>query len=68
MLVLCIGVDYLHPALGGGYGPGYTVQTGYDFVGNKYGSVPGSVPEPDSDPYDDCTIEDSSDGKRALCL
>ncbi|KAI8079314.1 peptidase S8/S53 domain-containing protein [Thamnidium elegans] len=56
------GVDYLHPALGGGYGPGYTVQTGYDFVGNKYGSTPDSVPEPDNDPYDDCTIEDSSDG------
>ncbi|KAI9265805.1 peptidase S8/S53 domain-containing protein [Helicostylum pulchrum] len=60
--IIDTGVDYLHPALGGGYGPGYTVQTGYDFVGNKYGSVPGSVPEPDSDPYDDCTIEDSSDG------
>lgn len=43
------------------------MQTGYDFVGNKYGSVPGAAPEPDNDPYDDCAIEDASDGK-GTCL
>lgn len=35
------GVDYLHPALGGGIGPGYKVAGGYDFV------------DGDDDPMDD---------------
>src|SRR2546421_2815861 len=26
------GIDYMHPALGGGFGPGYKVIAGYDFV------------------------------------
>lgn len=29
------GVDYLHEALGGGFGPGFKVAGGYDFVNNK---------------------------------
>lgn len=28
------GVDYTHPALGGGLGPGYKVVGGYDFIDN----------------------------------
>ena len=28
------GVDYLHPDLGGGFGPGYRVITGTDYVGD----------------------------------
>ena len=35
------GIDYLHPALGGGIGPGFKVAGGYDFVNN------------DTDPMDD---------------
>ncbi len=35
------GIDYLHPALGGGFGPGFKVAGGYDFVNN------------DKDPADD---------------
>ena len=35
------GIDYLHPALGGGIGPGFTVTGGYDFVNH------------DPDPMDD---------------
>jgi hypothetical protein len=35
------GIDYLHPALGGGFGPGFKVIGGYDFVNN------------DNDPMDD---------------
>src|SRR5262245_18038433 len=35
------GIDYLHPALGGGFGPGFKVAGGYDIVNN------------DSDPMDD---------------
>ncbi|MGA7160792.1 MAG: S8 family serine peptidase [Bacteroidota bacterium] len=29
------GVDYLHEALGGGFGPGFKVAGGYDFVNNN---------------------------------
>ncbi len=35
------GIDYMHPALGQGYGPGYRVIGGYDFINE------------DSDPVDD---------------
>jgi minor extracellular serine protease Vpr len=39
--VLDTGVDYRHPDLGGGFGPGYKVVGGYDFVNE------------DDDPMDD---------------
>ncbi|HEX6095581.1 MAG TPA: S8 family serine peptidase [Thermoanaerobaculia bacterium] len=39
--ILDTGVDYRHPALGEGFGPGFKVKAGYDFV-NK-----------DADPMDD---------------
>lgn len=39
--VIDTGVDYRHPSLGGGFGPGYKVVGGYDFVNN------------DADPVDD---------------
>lgn len=29
------GLDYLHPALGAGFGPGYRVEYGWDFVGDN---------------------------------
>ena len=32
--VVDTGVDYNHPALGGGYGPGFKVAGGYDLVGD----------------------------------
>lgn len=32
--VIDSGVDYLLPVLGGGFGPGFKVYTGYDFVGD----------------------------------
>src|SRR5260221_4392420 len=28
------GVDYKHPSLGGGFGPGHKVEAGYDFISN----------------------------------
>jgi hypothetical protein len=31
-----LGVDYTHPSLGGGFGPGYKIVGGYDFVGDDY--------------------------------
>ena len=39
--VVDTGVDYTHPALGGGFGPGHKVVAGYDFVND------------DPDPMDD---------------
>ncbi|MBB4961792.1 S8 family serine peptidase [Micromonospora polyrhachis] len=39
--VVDTGVDYRHPALGGGFGPGHKVAGGYDFVND------------DADPMDD---------------
>ncbi|KAF7317797.1 Minor extracellular protease vpr [Mycena kentingensis (nom. inval.)] len=46
------GIDYLHPALGGGFGPGFKVVGGYDFVGDAY--TGDSEPQPDEDPLDEC--------------
>ncbi len=39
--ILDTGVDYTHPALGGGFGPDHKVMGGYDFANN------------DADPFDD---------------
>jgi subtilisin family serine protease len=33
--IIDTGIDYLHEALGGGFGPGFKVAGGYDFVNNK---------------------------------
>ena len=47
----------MHPALGGGFGPGYKIRFGADFVGvpvlelNNDGS---SNSKYDEDPIDDC--------------
>ncbi len=30
--VIDTGIDYSHPSLGGGFGPGFKVKAGYDFV------------------------------------
>ncbi|KAI7859560.1 peptidase S8/S53 domain-containing protein [Circinella umbellata] len=55
--ILDDGVDYLHPALGGGFGPGYKIRYGGDFVGvpvvtlNEDGT---SDSKYDDDPIDDC--------------
>ncbi|KIY47274.1 pyrolysin [Fistulina hepatica ATCC 64428] len=46
------GVDYTHPALGGGFGPGYKVVGGYDFVGDNYTGY--NTPVPDDNPLDQC--------------
>jgi len=49
--IIDTGIDYHHPDLGGGFGPGYRVETGWDFVGDIFGTT--YVPIPDPDP-DDC--------------
>jgi subtilisin family serine protease len=41
------GVDYTHPALGGGFGPGFKIIGGYDFVGEESNGA--DSPKPDND-------------------
>lgn len=48
--IIDTGVDYLHPALGGGFGPGFKVSHGADFVGDDYTGY--NDPIPDDDPMD----------------
>ncbi|KAJ3117130.1 hypothetical protein HDU96_007793 [Phlyctochytrium bullatum] len=50
------GVYHRHPALGGGFGKGHKVAFGYDLVGDDYVDE-SSVPKPDGDPMDDCSVE-----------
>ncbi|KAJ3110894.1 hypothetical protein HDU96_006171 [Phlyctochytrium bullatum] len=52
--VIDSGVDYMHPALGGGFGPGFRVTYGRDLVGDDY-SFANQVIKPDNDPMDNCT-------------
>ncbi|RDA90625.1 putative subtilisin-like protease [Ophiocordyceps camponoti-saundersi (nom. inval.)] len=46
--VIDTGIDYLHPALGGCFGPGCLVSFGRDFVGDNYNGsntpMPGQTP------------------------
>ncbi|KAG8157877.1 hypothetical protein KVR01_012149 [Diaporthe batatas] len=48
--VIDSGIDYLHPALGGGFGEGYLVSYGTDLVGDDYTGY--NTPVPDDDPMD----------------
>ncbi|ORY43394.1 subtilisin-like protein [Rhizoclosmatium globosum] len=54
--VIDTGVYYLHPALGGGFGPGFKVAKGYDFVGDSYNGTAASITE-SNDPFDNCSEE-----------
>jgi subtilisin family serine protease len=46
------GVDYKHPALGGGFGAGFKIAHGYDFAGDAYNGTNTAVPK--ADPYSQC--------------
>ncbi|ERS98667.1 uncharacterized protein SPSK_05917 [Sporothrix schenckii 1099-18] len=50
--VVDTGVDYLHPALGGCFGPGCLVSFGYDLVGDAYTGT--NKPVPSGNPPMDC--------------
>ncbi|KAI9031566.1 peptidase S8/S53 domain-containing protein [Phycomyces nitens] len=58
--VIDSGVDYMHPALGGGFGKGFKVQYGYDLVGSAY--TGDNSPVPDTDPLDSCTAGSGASG------
>ncbi|KAG2201319.1 hypothetical protein INT47_001407 [Mucor saturninus] len=51
--VIDTGIDYNHPALGGGFGPGFKVQAGYDLVGNDYDGYSKTIRE-SKYPLDNC--------------
>ena len=56
--VMDTGIDYNNPDLGGCFGSGCRVVTGWDFVGDAFNADPGSpaynpTPAPDNNP-DDC--------------
>ena len=56
--VMDTGIDYDHPDLGGCFGPGCRVETGYDLVGDDFNADSDSpsynpIPVPDDNP-DDC--------------
>ncbi|KAF9467400.1 pyrolysin [Collybia nuda] len=50
--ILDTGIDYTHPVLGGGFGPGHKVIGGFDLVGDAYDGT--NTPVPDDDPLDQC--------------
>ena len=50
--VIDSGIDYRHPALGGGFGPGFKVAGGYDLCGDDYDGY--NDPVPDDDPLAEC--------------
>ncbi|KAK1713976.1 serine endopeptidase [Colletotrichum lupini] len=52
--VVDTGIWYTHEALGGGFGEGFKVAGGYDFVGDGSSAWPneGQVKNPDADPLD----------------
>lgn len=50
--IMDTGVDYRHEALGGGFGEGFKISFGRDFIGDFYDDT--FVLEPDDDPFDFC--------------
>ncbi|GKT65516.1 minor extracellular protease VPR [Colletotrichum tofieldiae] len=50
--VVDTGIWYTHEALGGGFGEGFKVAGGYDFVGDGTWPNEGEVKTPDADPLD----------------
>ncbi|MDQ7794905.1 MAG: S8 family serine peptidase [bacterium] len=52
--IIDTGIDYNHPDLGGGFGPGFRVVGGWDFVGDAFnaGDPANRTPYPDPDPMD----------------
>jgi len=51
--IIDTGIDFNHPDLGGGFGPGFRVAKGFDFVGDAFDADLGTPPVPDPIP-DDC--------------
>ncbi|KAG2237399.1 hypothetical protein INT48_009527 [Thamnidium elegans] len=54
--IIDTGVDFNHPALGGGFGPGYRIELGQDLVGDTYDPLAtnNTVPAKGTPPLDAC--------------
>ncbi|WAR59436.1 hypothetical protein PtB15_11B76 [Puccinia triticina] len=52
--VIDTGCDCEHPALGKGFGPGFKIAKGYDFVGDDYNGT--NPPIPDDNPCAPCAM------------
>lgn len=53
----------MHPALGGGFGPGFKIEAGYDLVGDNYnGSDPNSTPQEGPTPLEQCPESSGASG------
>ncbi|KAI8883554.1 subtilisin-like protein [Backusella circina FSU 941] len=60
--VLDSGVDYNHPALGGGFGPGFKIKYGKNLVDEESDAEYGLEPLGSDDPFDPCTLNDAGHG------
>jgi subtilisin family serine protease len=52
--VIDTGCDCQHPALGKGFGAGFKIAKGYDFVGDAYNGS--NLPQPDDNPCASCAV------------
>ncbi|KAI8060236.1 peptidase S8/S53 domain-containing protein [Gongronella butleri] len=59
--VIDSGVDYMLPALGGGFGEGYKIRYGKDLVGNDFKGGD-DTPHPRDTPLDDCPASAGAEG------
>ncbi|CAO3643371.1 unnamed protein product [Cunninghamella echinulata] len=61
--ILDSGIDYTHPALGGGFGKGFKVAFGEDLVGDEYDARdPNPIVKPGPTPLDNCGAESGASG------
>ncbi|KAI7893855.1 peptidase S8/S53 domain-containing protein [Mucor mucedo] len=58
--IIDTGVDYTHPALGGGFGPGFKIEAGYDLVGDNY--TANGDPQESSTPLEQCPETSGASG------
>lgn len=54
-----VGIDYNHPALGGGFGRGYNIRYGANLVPEEEDEKYDVELRGGSDPYDPCTGNDA---------
>lgn len=64
--IIDTGVDYMHPSLGGGFGPGFKIAFGYDFVGDDYDPENGVAAVEKPDPLTTC--KSTSVSASIICL
>ncbi|ORX58332.1 subtilisin-like protein [Hesseltinella vesiculosa] len=58
--IIDTGVDYMLPALGGGFGPGYKIRYGEDLAGDNY--QPGGQTYPSPTPLANCPLSTNDEG------